>query len=138
MRLALWTVAFLACGAAPSAFACAGAVPVDIVFDQGSSQLSPSERSKLESGVRQARASTGNGELKVALAIYSQDREAGSATEVIRLTEARVSTLRQTFVLFGVEAAAVIAVRGDPATLQAPAGTGGFAEVQIAFACQVT
>ena len=47
-----------------------------------------------------------------------------------------MNTLREAFVLFGVEAAAVIAVRGDPAALQAPGGTGGFAEVQIAFACQ--
>ena len=138
MRLAVCTVALLACGTVRSAFACAGAVPVDVVFDQGSSLLSASERSKLELGVRQARTSTGNGELKVALAIYSQNGEAGSTAEVSRLTEARVSTLRETFVLFGLEAAAVIAVRGDPATLQAPAGTGGFAEVQIAFACQVS
>jgi hypothetical protein len=76
--------------------------------------------------------------LKVALAIYSRNGEVGSTAEDRRLTEARVSTLREAFVLFGVEAAAVIAVRGDPATLQAPAGTGGFAEVQIAFACQVS
>ena len=138
MRLALWIVALFACGTAPSAFACAGAVPVDVAFDQGSSLLSTSERSKLESGVRQARTSTGNGELKVALAIYSQNREAGSTAELNRLTEARVSTLRETLVRFGVEAAAVIAVRGDPATLQAPAGTGGVAEVQIAFGCQVS
>jgi hypothetical protein len=122
----------------PSAFACAGAVPVDLVFDHGSSLLSASERSKLELGVRKARASTGNGELKVALAIYSQSKEASSTAEVNRLTQARVSTLREAFALFGVEAAAVIAVRGDPTTVQTPVVSGGVAEVQIAFACQVS
>lgn len=134
MRLAAWTFALVACSTALPAFACAGAVSVDVSFARGESLLSPAERLKLESGVRKARAA-GAGELKAALAIYAQDAETSTKAELNRLIERRVVALRESFALLGLDAAAVMAVRGDPASLQAPIGNGGFAEIEIAFGC---
>lgn len=135
MRLAAWMVALLSCCVVPSAFACAGAVPVGVLFNQGSSLLAASERSSLEAAVRKARAAASHGQLQVALAIYSQDKEAGSKAELNRLTEQRVRSLREGFALLGLQPASVVAVLGDPSALPASAGEGGFAEVEIAYAC---
>ncbi len=136
MRPIAWLVAFLCCSAMPHALACAGAVPVDITFDAGSSQLTALERSKLESAVRKAQAATGNGGLNVAFAIYSQEEVGVGKIEMKRLTEQRVRTLRESFATFGLEASAVVAILGDSTTQKAPsAGAGGLAEVEIAFAC---
>lgn len=136
MRPAAWTVAFLCCCAVAPALACAGAVSVDVSFDRGSSMLTAPERSKLESAVGKARAASGRGSLKVAFAIYSQEGEVDSKIEVNRLTEQRVRALRESFAMLGLEASAVLAVLGDSKTQQVTSpGTGGFAEVEIAFAC---
>lgn len=136
MRPAAWMIGFLCCCAVSPALACAGAVPVDITFDKGSSLLTTLERSKLESAVRKARAADSSGRLNVAFAIYSQDGEAADKAAVNRLTEQRVRALRESFAALGLETSAVVAVLGDSATQQAPSpGAGGFAEVEIAFAC---
>jgi hypothetical protein len=135
MRLVTLAIALLGCIAALPAFACAGAISVDISFAQADSQLSTTERSKLELGVSKARAATGAGELKAALAIYSQDTEAGTKAELNRLIERRVLVLRESLALLGLNSAAVMAVRGDPGSLQRPIGAGGLAEIEIAFGC---
>lgn len=132
----IWAFALLALCAARPAIACAGAISVAVSFARGDSQLSASERSKLESGVQKARAATGAGEPKAALAIYSQESEASSKAEVNRLTERRVLALREGLAGLGMDASSVIAVRGDPMSLQTPMGPGGLAEVEIAFACE--
>jgi hypothetical protein len=135
MRLVISAIALLGCTATLQASACAGAISVDISFAQSDSQLSTIERSKLELGVRQARAATGLGELRVALAIYTQDTEASSKSELNRLIERRVLALRESLALFGLSTEAVMAVRGDLGSLERPIGAGGLAEIEIAFGC---
>ena len=136
MHRSVWAVALLCCCSAPPALACAGAVPVVVTFDNGSSLLTPLARSELETAVHRARAAARTGGLNVAFAIYSLDGEASGKIEAKRLTEQRVHVLRESFATLGVEASAVVAVLGDSTTQKAPsAGTGGFAEVEIAFAC---
>ena len=136
MRLALLTALLISSGASSLAYACAGAVPVDVLFSPGNAALDPTERSKLETAIRKAGTGTGVAGLRVAFAVYSQDREADNPSEVDRLTQRRAEVLRDSLLTLGLEASAIAAVRGTPSAMPGSAGGGGLAEVQIAFACQ--